>query len=210
VVTSAPWDAFLSYIAVAEHAAARQFRLIADELFAQGQLQIAQRYVALAREEDGHYECVSRAYREFVAPRSRALDLYSGARASAGISVVERMAVAHFAHETAALAFFGHMHGHIHEQLDDPQWANELRQLCAGILRDEIQHVSDGKAFIARFLEGQSQAVQTQVRSAVQLHRNFTIRTVRRLFRNNGAHPFAEAMIANYDRLYRAATAGVL
>jgi hypothetical protein len=120
------------------------------------------------------------------------------------------MAVAHFAHETAALSFLGHLHGHIHELMDDARWADQLRQLCAGILREEVVHVRDGRAFVARFLLKQSEAVKAQVRSAVRLHRNFVIRTVRQLFRGSGCAPFVEVMMAKYRRRCRGATGDLL
>src|SRR4051794_9062870 len=103
-VPPARWNAFLSQLAVAEKAAAQQFTLIAQGLLDEGHRGAARRYQELAGEEVGHYEGVSRAYHEFIPPPAPVLELYGGGFADASTPFVERMAVAHFAHETAALS----------------------------------------------------------------------------------------------------------
>jgi hypothetical protein len=123
VVPPAVWDAFLSHLAVAENAAATQFAYIAERLHAEGHHEVAGKYEALAREECGHYECVCRTYRDYVSPSTKILELYRGDLATTPILLVERMAVAHCVHETAALGFLGHLHGHIHQHLQDAAWA---------------------------------------------------------------------------------------
>lgn len=105
----AQWNAFLSHIAIAENAAAEHFALIADELESLGHRDASLRYREFTREEQGHYQSVSRAYREFIPPPTRFRELLVGRRAIVDTSLVERMAVAHFVHETAALAFLGQM-----------------------------------------------------------------------------------------------------
>jgi len=203
------WNAFLSHLAVAESAAAHQFALIADGLSAEGHPEAARRYHDLACEEREHYERVSQAHRQFIAPSAGFIELYAGALAPQSIPLVERMAVTHFAQETAAVAFLGHLHRHIHEHMNDAEWARELRQLCASLLRDEVKHVHEGKVSIPRFLAGQSESVKAQVRKAVRLHHNFIIRTVRRLLCGT-ARPFVDGMIASYDRRLKAAARDIL
>jgi hypothetical protein len=207
---SVQWNAFLSQLAVAENAAAQQFALISQGLYAEGYRDAAGRYEELAAEEVGHYERVSRACDEYIPPPATVLELYGGGLADASTSIVERMAVTHFAHETSALAFLGHIHGHIHELQTDPEWATRLRELCAGLLRDEVVHVRDGKSFVAQFIEGQSEAVKTQVRATVRMHRNFVIRTVRQVFRGSGFGPFVADMMVSYRRRCQAVTGDLL
>lgn len=206
---AAQWDAFLSHLAVAEKAAGDQFALIAEGLTAQGHPEAARRYHAMACEEYRHYEQVSRAYQEFVPPPAGFLELCGGL-VTASTPLVERMAVTHLAHETAALAFLGHVHGHVHEQLTDSGKARHLRELCAELLREEVKHVRDGKAFIGDLLPRQSQAVKDQLVSSVRLHRCLLVRTVRRLFPGDGVRPFVDGMITNFNRRCRAAMAEVL
>lgn len=205
----AQWDAFLSHLAIAENSAAQQFTLIAQGLTAEGHADASQRYHALAREEQGHYERVCRACREFIPPPDQFLKFYGSESVADGIPFVQRMAVAHFAQETAALAFLGHIHGHIHEYMNDAEWALQLRQLCAGILCEEVQHVKEGRDFVAQFLPGQSEPVRKQVRAAVRLHRRLIIQSARGWFAGAG-HPFVDAMIASYNRRFQSATADIL
>lgn len=204
------WDVFLSHLAVAEKAAAQEFTLIAEGLSAEGHAEAARRYRALACEEHDHYERVSRVYGEFIPPPASFHDVCDGVLATASTPLVERMAVTHLAHETAALGFLGHMHGHVHEIIDDAGRVKQLRRLCAGLLCEEVKHVRDGKAFVIQLLAGQSAAVKTQVVSAVNLHRCILIRTVRRLFHGDRVRPFVDSMITNFNRRYRAAVADIL
>lgn len=209
--SSARWNAVLSFAALAENAAAEQFALIAVGLTAQGHPEVARRYGELASEEKGHHERVCQAYHEFIPPSASVLKALGGRLATAHTCLVERMAVAHFAYETAALGFFGYLHGHIHELMDDTGWANRLRRLGAGILCEEVAHVKDGKAFVAQFLSGQSQAVRIRVSKSVRLHHALLIRSFQRLLGDDdGANPFIKTMIASCNRHYRGATAEIL
>jgi hypothetical protein len=200
-------DTFLSLLAMAENAAAQHFALIAQGLSAASHPEAARRYQDWACEEQGHYEQVCRTVGEFIPLSGDLLEVYGNVPGTVDAPLVERMAVAHFAHETAALAFLGHIHAHIQQHTQDAGRAKQLRHMCANLLCDEVTHVKDGKAFVAQFLQRQSQAVKTQVTSAVRLHRLFVIRTMRRVF---GSSAFAGGMIARFDRCFRAATANVL
>ena len=210
VLPAAMWKELLSNIAVAEQAAAEHFAMFAEEFAALGNQQASHRYREFAQEEREHHRRVLQASRGPVATWARYRELMLGRRALAENPLVERMAVAHFAHETAALAFFGHIYAHVHKYMDDADWASELRELCAGILREEVWHVGDGKQYVAQLLEGASDAFKTQVRSALDIHRLFTIQMVRRSFRGAGPHPFVEGMLASYDQHCQTAAADIL
>lgn len=204
------WDSFLSHLAIAEKAAADHFTRVAEGLHAEGHHDAAFRYEALADEEHTHYERVNDSYRDYLPPPAGIVQLYGGERASAGITFVERMAVAHFSHETAAIALLGQLHGHVHEHLEDTKWAKHLRLMCAHLLRDEVAHVRDGKVFVAQFLSRQNEAVREQVHAAVRLHRAAVIRLIRRLFPGDALRGFADAVIDRFHRRYQEATRGIL
>jgi hypothetical protein len=210
IIPPPAWDAFLSQLAVAENAAATQFAYIAERLHAEGHHEHAGKYEALAGEERGHHERACRTYRDYVPPTTKILELYRGGLASAPIFLVERMAVAHCVHETAALGMLGHLYGHVHLHMQDARWAKNLRQMCASLLRDEVHHVRDGKVLVAHYLARESPAVRIQVQTSVRLHRAMVVRSVRRLFPGDGPRPFVEAMLNNFDRRYRDATADIL
>jgi hypothetical protein len=210
IIPPAAWDAFLSHLAVAENAAATQFTHIAERLRAEGHHDVAGKYEVLAGEERRHYEHVCRTYRDYVPPSTKIVELYRGGLATAPIFLVERMAVAHCVHETAALGLLGHLHGHIHWHMQDAKWAKHLRQMCAALLRDEVHHVREGKVFVALYLARESQAVRTQVQASVRQHRVMVVRAIRRLFPGDGPRPFVEAMLNNFNRRYRDATEDIL
>lgn len=200
---SAPWDPFLSTLALGENAGAQQFAIIAEGFQADGHSDVAATYLTMAEEEQAHYTKVCSTFGEFMEPSAQIARAFPAAVVGSNISLVERMAVAHIAYENAAMGFLGHLHARIENHTNDTAWVRTLRAMCERLLRDEVSHLKNGNTFLAKFLPRQDAQVLSEVDAAVRLHRALIIRMTRQAFRGAPEHrALVDGMIAAFNQRY--------
>jgi len=203
------WSRFLTSLARAERAAAEQCDLIAIEMDRIGRPELAETYREIGCEEREHIKMVQHLCRETTDLPARAEAAYQGKYLSSDPTLVERMAVFHLAFEISALAFLGYLYSRVEKHFHDKDWAREVRQTCAEILKQEVGHVSAGKAMVLDLLSREDEATRQTVAKSLRRHYTF-LRVGLKSFFDQTDHPFLQEMTKNYERHYHRAIEGVV